>query len=121
MIRYKKMNESSPLEISRSQISGDEILRREQTDIPGLELLETQRIVDDTTCVLFFILDDKKSSQKPTVLWSSRFDLKDIENGKDQKIFDKIAEIVDNDLIKLGGISINDQLDRELRQYKRIR
>lgn len=47
--------------------------------------------------------------------------MNDVENGKDQKIFDKIAEIVDKDLIKLGGISINDQLDRELRQYKRVR
>ena len=122
MIKYRrKLEESSPMEISRSQIIGDAIIRREKLDIPGLELLEVQRDVDDKNSLLFYVLDNKNSNLKPTVLWSSRLSLADIERGLDEEIFGRIAQMANENLIKLGGLSLNDQLDTELRRFKRVR
>ena len=121
MIKYRrKLEESSPMEISRSQIIGDAIIRREKLDIPGLELLEVQRDVDDKNSLLFYVLDNKNSNLKPTVLWSSRLSLADIERGLDEEIFGRIAQMANENLIKLGGLSLNDQLDTELRRFKRV-
>ena len=122
MIKFRrKLEESSPMEISRSQIIGDAIIRREKLDIPGLELLEVQRNVDDKNSLLFYVLDNKNSNLKPTVLWSSRLSLADIERGLDEEIFGRIAQMANENLIKLGGLSLNDQLDTELRRFKRVR
>lgn len=122
MIKYRrKLQESSPMEISRSQIIGDAIIRREKLNIPGLELLEVQRDVDDKNSLLFYVLDNKNSNLKPTVLWSSRLSLADIEQGLDEEIFGRIAQMANENLIKLGGLSLNDQLDTELHRFKRVR